>query len=655
MHGRGETVGQGAGGASRRAGDLVHRLHRDRRRSSARPAAGCTSGCRSRWAARTRMIVMDDADLDLALDGVLWGAFGTTGQRCTATSRLHPAPEDPRPLPARGWRMRPGKLRLGDGPDERHRRGPADPRGVAPEGGARTSRSGRRRAPSWSPAAAPARGREAEPGLVLPADIFAGVKPGSRLEQEEIFGPVLSVIRVGSLRRGGPGQQRGAVRPVELALHPGREPGLPGHAGARQRHHLRERAHHRRRGAPAVRRREADRQRAPRGRLGGLRVLLRDQGLLRGLLGHAAARADRQLRRPESSRPCPLRCRRGTGKVRSQRSSRCPTEGRVACAQCRSGPASAASSSRRGLARPVPPGDQPVPADSAGGRGHAWPSGIRVGDAEALDKLVRSNLRFVVSVAKKYQNQGVSLADLINEGNLGLIRAAHKFDETKGIKFISYAVWWIRQAILQALAEQSRIVRVPLNRAGTLHRIGKRSLGAAAGAGAGADAGGDRRGDGHHRWRRSQKTLSISQTHLSLDAPLTPGEDNRLLDYLPDTQNPGPDSETFEHALTESIEEVLVDAQGAGGQDPPPLFRARRPGADDAGGDRQPARHHPGAGAPDQGEGAEPAPAREPGARPGELPELASPPHPAVPLRPAPTQSGMRRARTGTRSPRIRR
>src|SRR2546426_5744462 len=100
---------------------------------------------------------------------------------------------------------------------------------------------------------------------------------------------------------------------------------------------------------------------------------------------------------------------------------------------------------------------------------------IRQNDQEALDTLVRSNLRFVVSVAKKYQNQGVSLSDLINEGNLGLIRAAHKFDETKGIKFISYAVWWIRQAILQALAEQSRIVRVPLNRAGTLHRIGNRS------------------------------------------------------------------------------------------------------------------------------------------------------------------------------------
>jgi len=181
---------------------------------------------------------------------------------------------------------------------------------------------------------------------------------------------------------------------------------------------------------------------------------------------------------------------------------------------------------------------------------------IRVGDEEALDKLVRSNLRFVVSVAKKYQNQGVSLSDLINEGNLGLIRAAHKFDETKGIKFISYAVWWIRQAILQALAEQSRIVRVPLNRAGTLHRISRRSsaleqeLGrqpTAAEVAEGMDI----------EVAEVEKTLSISQNHVSLDAPLTPGEENRLLDYLPDTQNPGPDAETFEHALTQSIEEVL--------------------------------------------------------------------------------------------------
>jgi len=181
---------------------------------------------------------------------------------------------------------------------------------------------------------------------------------------------------------------------------------------------------------------------------------------------------------------------------------------------------------------------------------------IREGDREALDKLVRSNLRFVVSVAKKYQNQGVSLADLINEGNLGLIRAAHKFDETKGIKFISYAVWWIRQAILQALAEQSRIVRVPLNRAGTLHRIGKRSSALLQELG--------REPTAHEiaegmdlPMEEVEKTLSISQGHVSLDAPMAPGEDNKLLDYLPDTQNPSPDAETFEHALNESIEQVL--------------------------------------------------------------------------------------------------
>jgi RNA polymerase primary sigma factor len=183
---------------------------------------------------------------------------------------------------------------------------------------------------------------------------------------------------------------------------------------------------------------------------------------------------------------------------------------------------------------------------------------IRLGEEDALDKLVRSNLRFVVSVAKKYQNQGVSLSDLINEGNLGLIRAAHKFDETKGIKFISYAVWWIRQAILQALAEQSRIVRVPLNRAGTLHRITRRSsallqeLGrepTPAEIAEGMDI----------DMEEVQKTLSISQNHLSLDAPMSPGEDNRLLDYLPDNQNPGPDAETFEHALNQCIEAVLKD------------------------------------------------------------------------------------------------
>ncbi len=181
---------------------------------------------------------------------------------------------------------------------------------------------------------------------------------------------------------------------------------------------------------------------------------------------------------------------------------------------------------------------------------------IRTGDPEALDKLVRSNLRFVVSVAKKYQNQGVSLSDLINEGNLGLIRAAHKFDETKGIKFISYAVWWIRQAILQALAEQSRIVRVPLNRAGTLHRIGKRAN--ALLQELGREATHAEIADGMDITEEEvAKTMSISQTHLSLDAPLTPGEDNRLLDYLADTINPTPDEQTFEKALTEAIEESL--------------------------------------------------------------------------------------------------
>jgi RNA polymerase primary sigma factor len=181
---------------------------------------------------------------------------------------------------------------------------------------------------------------------------------------------------------------------------------------------------------------------------------------------------------------------------------------------------------------------------------------IRTGEDGAMDKLVRSNLRFVVSVAKKYQNQGVPLSDLINEGNLGLIRAAHKFDETKGIKFISYAVWWIRQAILQALAEQSRIVRVPLNRAGALHRIGRRSstllqeLGREPTVEEIAE-------DLDISEEEVQRTLSISQSHLSLDAPITPGEDNRLLDYLPDQYSPGPEDETYEHALKDTVEEAL--------------------------------------------------------------------------------------------------
>src|SRR3990170_483881 len=181
---------------------------------------------------------------------------------------------------------------------------------------------------------------------------------------------------------------------------------------------------------------------------------------------------------------------------------------------------------------------------------------IKKGEEEALDKLVRSNLRFVVSVAKKYQNQGVSLSDLINEWNLGLIRAAHKFDETKGIKFISYAVWWIRQAILQALAEQSRIVRVPLNRAGTLHRIGKRAN--ALLQELGREPTHEEIADGMDITEEEvAKTMSISQAHLSLDAPMTPGEDNKLLDYLPDTLNPTPDEQTLEKALTDAVQESL--------------------------------------------------------------------------------------------------
>ncbi len=181
---------------------------------------------------------------------------------------------------------------------------------------------------------------------------------------------------------------------------------------------------------------------------------------------------------------------------------------------------------------------------------------IRKGQGAALEKLVNSNLRFVVSIAKKYQNQGVALADLINEGNLGLIRAAEKFDESRGVKFISYAVWWIRQAILQALAEQSRIVRVPLNRAGELHRIGKRSSALVQELGREPTVGELAEGlelDADELY----KTMSIAMAHLSLDAPLVPGEDNKLLDYLADEYRPGPEEETYEKALKTTVEQAL--------------------------------------------------------------------------------------------------
>ena len=182
---------------------------------------------------------------------------------------------------------------------------------------------------------------------------------------------------------------------------------------------------------------------------------------------------------------------------------------------------------------------------------------IREGDEEALNELVRANLRFVVSVAKKYQNQGVHLSDLINEGNLGLIRAARRFDESKGIKFISYAVWWIRQAILQALAEQSRIVRVPLNRAGDLHRIGKRAAALVQELGREPTHGEIAEGMGLTE-EDVARTMAISHTHLSLDAPLTPGEDNSLIDHLADNGRMSPDEEMFEKALIETVHNSLL-------------------------------------------------------------------------------------------------
>jgi RNA polymerase primary sigma factor len=181
---------------------------------------------------------------------------------------------------------------------------------------------------------------------------------------------------------------------------------------------------------------------------------------------------------------------------------------------------------------------------------------IRDGVPDALEQLVRSNLRFVVAVAKKYQNQGVSLSDLINEGNIGLIRAARKFDETKGIKFISYAVWWIRQAILQALAEQSRIVRVPLSRAGAVHRIGRRSSAMTQELGREPTLQ-EIASELEVPEDEVSHALAMSQVYLSLDAPLVPGEDGQLLDYLSDQFSPGPDEEVYEDALKRSIDEAL--------------------------------------------------------------------------------------------------
>jgi len=181
---------------------------------------------------------------------------------------------------------------------------------------------------------------------------------------------------------------------------------------------------------------------------------------------------------------------------------------------------------------------------------------IREGDQTALEGLTKANLRFVVSVAKQYQNQGLSLADLINEGNIGLIKAAKRFDETRGFKFISYAVWWIRQAILQSLAEQSRIVRLPLNRVGTLHKIGKISsrLEQVYGRAPTPD---EIAGKLEVSEAEVSDTLKISNSHLSLDAPFSTSEDNSLIDVLEDEMQPAPDESLLDDSLRSEIEKAL--------------------------------------------------------------------------------------------------
>ena len=181
---------------------------------------------------------------------------------------------------------------------------------------------------------------------------------------------------------------------------------------------------------------------------------------------------------------------------------------------------------------------------------------IKKGDHAALEKLTKANLRFVVSVAKQYQNQGLSLPDLINEGNLGLIRAAQKFDETRGFKFISYAVWWIRQSILQALAEQSRIVRLPLNQVGSLNKITKEL--------SKFEQENERRPSPEELAERLDMpadkisdTMKVSGRHISVDAPFVEGEDNSLLDVLPNDDSPMADSNLNQESLSKEVDRAL--------------------------------------------------------------------------------------------------
>lgn len=181
---------------------------------------------------------------------------------------------------------------------------------------------------------------------------------------------------------------------------------------------------------------------------------------------------------------------------------------------------------------------------------------MKKGDHAAMEQLTKANLRFVASVAKQYQNQGLSLGDLINEGNLGLIKAARRFDETRGFKFISYAVWWIRQSILQALAEQSRIVRLPLNRVGAINKIGraysslKQEFEREPSAEEIAEA-------LEMDVEEISDTLRISSKQVSVDAPFVSGEENSLLDVIEDIQQPSPDTELISESLKEEIKSVL--------------------------------------------------------------------------------------------------
>lgn len=181
---------------------------------------------------------------------------------------------------------------------------------------------------------------------------------------------------------------------------------------------------------------------------------------------------------------------------------------------------------------------------------------IKKGDRAALEKLTKANLRFVVSVAKQYQNQGLSLADLINEGNLGLIKAAEKFDETRGFKFISYAVWWIRQSILQAIAEQSRIVRLPLNQVGSVNRINR--------AASKFEQQNERRPSVHEiaeevdlPEEKIEEAIKMSGKHVSVDAPFTDSDENSLLDVLPNTDAPLADNELIRQSLHDELIRAL--------------------------------------------------------------------------------------------------